>query len=663
MNEVAEGRHRLREAQDRIEELSGQVRDLDAQLQGARDQHRREAEAWQEHAHARTDECESPGWDLQAARTEVNPLETGSEGDPIVARPSPPPTAEAMAAEASALHAEREAREAKANAQLLRLAEERDAARAGMDRLGEELRGLRDELEGSAQEAERRIEAERRELQARWERERQDLVADARLRGEGELDAARLRWEAEAQALRAERDAARLAAEAAARERGDLADRLGAAEDAAREDTRRLRAEVDRLAREVGPAREQAEAAARQGADHAGRARGLQDELDRLRRGRDAEAGDRDRALAELRQELDASRQAREAEVRAHLAEAEQLRAEAAEARRGWDDSQQQALALGAERDSLRAQRDTAEAGRREAELAHHVEAGRLAAALEEARREAEAATLRGAGSAEQVRDLRARLETLERDRATASAAWDAARRRSEGEVLALREERDAARLAAEAAGRERGDLAARLVAAEDSAREDARRLRAELDRLEREAGLAREQAEAAARQGADHAGRARGLQDELDRLRRGRDAEAADRDRALAELRQELLNERVRAAAEGERAAKDNGEAMEELERRLSDAFDDLRVTADRAKRLEAEATAARDQIAGRSEDEAADPSTPDRDERDLMDGGGDLERRHHVEELARQLRQARDANERFRSLLNVFGVIQPSV
>jgi chromosome segregation ATPase len=85
------------------------------------------------------------------------------------------------------------------------------------------------------------------------------------------------------------------------------------------------------------------------------------------------------------------------------------------------------------------------------------------------------------------------------------------------------------------------------------------------------------------------------------------------------------------------------------DLERRLAAAQEELRSATRRADESEAEARAARDLLATAHDDNARAPS-----------GSGDLDAaRRQIEELTEQLRQARGAIERLRSLLGVFGLV----
>jgi hypothetical protein len=117
---------------------------------------------------------------------------------------------------------------------------------------------------------------------------------------------------------------------------------------------------------------------------------------------------------------------------------------------------------------------------------------------------------------------------------------------------------------------------------------------------------------------------------------------QATDGVRREDELRAEATAQRDRAAAALA--------ARSDLERRLVEVEDRLRTETDRSDRLESEVQAARDRIAG-LEHENAQKSAP-------VDG--DLEAaRLRIEQLIIDLHWACNANERLRSLLNVFGVV----
>ena len=327
------------------------------------------------------------------------------------------------------------------------LAQEVERVQAGLiedrDVLTRERRQLQDQLgesENSKKEAEGRLneacgrwEAERRELEAQWEQQRQGILADAQRR----LDELRDQLEVERQARRQQADQhARRAAEREARlgEVEQLQERTGRERDTMAQLVERLR---DQL-RE----REQAPAATESELDQARAAweverRELEAQWEQQRQGILADA---QRRLDELRDQLEAERQARRQQAETGQS-VESLRDEAARlhgalegARRERDAALQQVAAIGPERDRLRARLDEAEAARRDAERSHRAESDRLVAALEQARGASEAAARLRAEQVEAVRLLRTELERQRKDR----EALEAETRRN---LVALRRE------------------------------------------------------------------------------------------------------------------------------------------------------------------------------------------------------------------------------
>jgi chromosome segregation ATPase len=289
--------------------------------------------------------------------------------------------------------AEGAARLAEVDQLLERTGRERDALMRRVEQLQEQLASS--EQRWAATESERDQaraagEDHRRELQADWERQRQDILDEAR--------------------------------EEVGREHRDEHDRLVAERDALAREVEQLRDQRHALERSRAEGEsEYAEAGARWEAQR----QELQAQWEQQRQGILADA---ERRLAELRDQLEAERQARRQQAGMGRA-LESLRREAATlqsaldgTRRERDAARQQVEAIGPERDRLRARLDEAEAARREAERSYQAEKDRLVAALEQARQASEAAARLRAEQAEAVRVLRTELEPYRRDRAALEA-------------------------------------------------------------------------------------------------------------------------------------------------------------------------------------------------------------------------------------------------
>ena len=199
-----------------------------------------------------------------------------------------------------------------------------------------------------------------------------------------------------------------------------------------------------------------------------------------------------------------------------------------------------------------------------------------------------------------------------------------------------------------EALGSDRDRLAALLERAETAGREAARH-EAEAHRLARTIEQDRDQLAALVRRNEELAEQARELGTELDRLHRDQEDERREQRMSLEALRHELENARAEATAASDRAAA-AAATRAELEGRLAEFEDRLRAANEQSQRLEGEMQAQRDWV-------AALPSESDPG-RSLADGDREADRLR-IEQLTADLDQARAANERLRSLLNVFGLV----
>ncbi|HET9647661.1 MAG TPA: hypothetical protein VFP34_05450 [Microlunatus sp.] len=419
---------------------------------------------------------------------------------------------------------------AAAEAELLRLAEERAAA----ERL--EAQGLEEERQARARhelvrrEAER-AEADRREAEraeaARREQERLSAERAAAERAEAERRAAeeeaarretKRRREERLEAHRLEEE--RLAAERAAAERAE-AERLeaeaAAAEAAARAEAEAERLDLERLAAELAEleraeaeaaqeaerrrvAAEQAEQAERERLQRerleheeaerfeADRLAAEQAERERLER-ETAERAAVERAEAERRawEEAERAEREREAAEQAELERVERERREREEAERVAAE-QAEAERLAAEQ----AERERLERDEAERAAAERAEAERAAEQAERERVEREAAEREAAELAERAEAEQAERERVEQERQVAEWLEGERRAREEAE-RAEREREEAERWAAEQAERERLEREAAEHAAAESAEaerlaEQAERERVERERIEREA-------------------------------------------------------------------------------------------------------------------------------------------------------------------------------
>jgi chromosome segregation ATPase len=192
---------------------------------------------------------------------------------------------------------------------------------------------------------------------------------------------------------------------------------------------------------------------------------------------------------------------------------------------------------------------------------------------------------------------------------------------------------------------------------------EQARELGTELDRLRRDREdegraqqmslealrheLENNRAEAAA--ASDRAAGAVTTRAELDMLRREREDERREQGLSLEALRCELEMARAAATAASDRAAAATA-TRAELEGRLAEFEDRLRAANERSQQLEDEMQAQRERVAALPSENGPAQS--------LGDGDRDADRLR-IEQLTADLDQARAANERLRSLLNVFGLV----
>jgi chromosome segregation ATPase len=215
-------------------------------------------------------------------------------------------------------------------------------------------------------------------------------------------------------------------------------------------------------------------------------------------------------------------------------------------------------------------------------------------------------------------------------------------------QVETLVRERDVALRQIEALDSDRDRLAVLLERVEAAGREAARH-EAEAHRLARTIEQDRDQLAVMVRRNEELAEQAQGLGTKLDRLHRDREDEGREHRRSLESLRHDLEIARAGATAASDRAAA-AGATRAELEGRLAEFEDRLRAANERAQRLEGEMQAQRDWVAvPQSESELG---------RSLADDGREADRLR-IEQLTADLDEARAANERLRSLLNVFGLV----
>jgi chromosome segregation ATPase len=214
--------------------------------------------------------------------------------------------------------------------------------------------------------------------------------------------------------------------------------------------------------------------------------------------------------------------------------------------------------------------------------------------------------------------------------------------------VDTLVRERDVAVQQLEVLGADRDRLAMLLEHAEAAGRGAAHH-EAEVQRLGRTIEQQRDQLTAMTRRNEELAERARGLEAELSRLQRDREDERGQARRSQEALRRDVASAQAEASAATDRAA-EAATTRAELEGRLADLEDRLRAANDQCQRLEVELKARRDHEA------VPQPATePGRSEA----AGDHGVYRLGIDQLTADLDEARAANERLRSLLNVFGLV----
>jgi chromosome segregation ATPase len=438
--------------------------------------------------------------------------------------------------------AELEAQSAEAR-RLANLAGEVEAIRAASDRSEaarqvaaaetEKLQGRLDELEKSLaatlaeQEAARHSwEAERRDLRASWEEDRRDLLEKAERRGREEREARRRQDEegrSSLPGLQAEGGDTSKELEEALRQVDELRaemDRLQAGNDAEaaahREANRVLRGEIDRLTAAHALARQEALDAVRRGEGLEARLGTLGEEVDRIRREREAEDREHASSRAALMGELEAAR-----EEQKEIGDARRQAETDHDALRG------QAERLQVDHDELRRRADTLTAER-----------DRLDGELSEARTQVDATSRERDELATRLVSLQEALDLQRKDR-----ELDALNHAKQ--LDGLRQEQDAVRLSCQ-----------KLEEARRHAEEGRDTIQHEVDRL-------RDELESAISRQRDAVERAERLEAEIQ----------ANRDRILPQP--ESLHERPALADEPHRSPPvefaSSGQGLEELARRLN--------------------------------------------------------------------------------------------
>ena len=574
------------------------------------------------------------------------------------------------------LRAELETRSVE-TARLGTTAAELEAIRGERDRLeaerrqaandaGESQRRL-DELEGALaaaiaehEEARGSWKAERQELLERQETERRSLLAETERREQEKNDSDRRRDEESRSTLQQETERLRAALEAACKTRDEVmrqADELRAEQDglrarldqasaACKDAEHALQIERDRHAAALDLAGQETQTAARRGDALEAKLRELGAESDRGRQERETESQEHGQALLALRQELAAAqtgRDSHEALWRQAEEGREVLRGEAERIRVAHEVLRGEADVIGTERDRL--DRELDEARTLLANRSRHAEELEvrvlgLQTALDEERR----------GRAAEGQEHAKELAALRQDR-------DAERTRSVERETARQEASDAGERLRKDASQLRADLdiACRLADEHRGQRdrlstehkEEASRRDAEHDRLTVLLDKSRREGQAAALRAEALDTQMRALREESDRFRQEREAEVQEQHRKLLATSADRDALRERGAA-GEAARAD-------LQRRLADALREQRAALGRVEQLEASVQAARDaspgglQGSGEPSVTAANASAATHGK--VRDAGVP------VSELAQQLQVAREANERLRALLAVFG------
>jgi chromosome segregation ATPase len=197
-----------------------------------------------------------------------------------------------------------------------------------------------------------------------------------------------------------------------------------------------------------------------------------------------------------------------------------------------------------------------------------------------------------------------------------------------------------------------------------DSVREETERLRIQLQTRDQEYDELAGRAEALVQERAAATEQAEARRRERDQLAAARDeAEAARRE---AEQRCQAENDRLRQAHETARYQADLAarDLSADLERRLGEALERLRTETERADQMEAEYQAVCQRLDGSYQSVAgAALDHGDSSSRSAIPAVAEHDRslvELRVGELTEQLHQCRGANERLRSLLRVFGLVQ---
>ncbi|HZW33094.1 MAG TPA: hypothetical protein VFF52_20425, partial [Isosphaeraceae bacterium] len=215
---------------------------------------------------------------------------------------------------------------------------------------------------------------------------------------------------------------------------------------------------------------------------------------------------------------------------------------------------------------------------------------------------------------------------------------------RLQEQVKTLVRERDDALQQLETLGSDRDRLTVLLEHAQAAASEAARH-QAEAQRLARTIEQERVQLTAMSQRKEELAARARGLEAELNQMRRDRELEAREARKSQEALRRDLATAGAEATAAKARAAA-AAATRAELEGRLAELEDRLRKADEQSQRLQDQLQAQREQAAARPPEAEPEPALAEVD-------------RLRITELTADLDAARAANERLRSLLNVFGLV----
>jgi hypothetical protein len=142
----------------------------------------------------------------------------------------------------------------------------------------------------------------------------------------------------------------------------------------------------------------------------------------------------------------------------------------------------------------------------------------------------------------------------------------------------------------------------------------------------------------------------------ENDHLRDDRNATADAHRQALESLRQELETARAARATEQTRAVATEA-ARTDLQQRLADAVRERREAVARTQELDAELTTFRNQHDKRHQDAPPRLLPAGKNSSDSSDRERVVDPADRMEQLARQLQRAEEANERLRLFLGVIG------